>query len=55
MIQRKIPNTFAPHVRNEYFSIHDIILGLYRQVFRYEKLPVEVKKLLETNVIPERF
>lgn len=42
-----IKNTFAPHIKNEYFRETDIMYGLKQGTFDYDKLPDEVKKKLE--------
>ena len=36
-------NTFAPHVKNENLSVHDVITGLRTTLFDAKDLPVEVQ------------
>ena len=37
-------NTFAPHMDNDFLSVHDVIMGLRVSLLHHEDLPPEVQK-----------
>lgn len=41
--ERAFKNTFAPHVENEYLSVHDVILGLKTTMLHSRDLPLDVQ------------
>ena len=43
-------NTFAPHVKNETFSVHDIIAGLRTTLLDAKSLPSEVQDAVTSEI-----
>lgn len=41
--KKTFKNTFAPHVKNENLSVHDVITGLRTTLFDAKDLPPEVQ------------
>ena len=48
--RRTFRNTFAPHVENEYLSVHDVILGLKTTMLHSKDLPLEVRKAVTAEL-----
>ena len=48
--EKNIKNTFAPNMRNEYFSIDGIISCLQHGFMRMSKLPPEIAEIVQEEL-----
>lgn len=48
--QKTFRNTFAPHIDNEYLTVHDVIAGLRTTVLHSKDLPPDVCDAVEEEL-----